>query len=57
MTNIERIAADGELGLFVEMRKGNNEVFCERFGVPMRADTSYDLEAWMFAESEDNDGE
>ena len=50
MTNIEKIAADGKLGVFVAMRKGDNDVFCKRFNIPMRPDTSYDLEKWMFDE-------
>lgn len=52
MTNIERLAANGEIGLLVAMQKGNNETFCKRFGIPMRADTSYDLESWLFAPAE-----
>ena len=50
MTNLERIVKDGDLGLLQEMRKGDNKAFCDRFGVPMRADGGYDLEPWLFDE-------
>ena len=50
MTNIEKIIAEGNLGLFMTMRKGNNVVFCRRFGIPMHVDTSYNLGEWMLSE-------
>ena len=53
MTNIEKIIAEGKLELFKEMQKGDNIVFCRHFGIPMNADTSYDLQEWMLAECED----
>lgn len=55
MTNIEKIVADGKIGLFLEMQKGDNALFCEKFGIPMRPDTSYDLEGWMLSEVEKED--
>ena len=54
MTNIEKIIENGEIGLFKELQKGNNVTFCNRFGIPMRADTSYDLEKWMLEEAKDD---
>ena len=53
MTNIEKLAANGEIGLLVAMRKGNNDTFCKRFGIPIKADGSYDLESWLFEEAEE----
>ena len=54
MTNIEKLAETGQMALFVEMRKGDNKVFCERFGIPIDADESYDLERWLMSDAHDN---
>lgn len=53
MTNIEKIIADGNMELFLALQQGDNVLFCQRFGIPMRADTSYDLEDWMLSEYQD----
>lgn len=53
MTNIEKIIADGKIGLFKEMQKGDSVAFCNYFGIPMQPDNSYDLEKWMLEEHEE----